>query len=135
ETREMPVYSLEVAKGGAKLTPTKTEPAPAGNPAGPAQAHPTTMSVGGQGGWIRDYGKGNFARPVDPNAAAAAGGPQPHGGRSDGAEGPLRLLARLDASGICDGRCWVCDGRCRAVVLHGAQGGARAATGGDEGAG
>src|ERR1019366_4325584 len=80
ETREMPGDSLEVAKGGAKLTPTKTEPAPAGNPAGPAQAHPTTMSVGGQGGWIRDYGKGNFARPVDPNAAAAAGGPQPHGG-------------------------------------------------------
>ena len=58
ETREMPVYSLEVAKGGAKLTPTKTEPAPAGNPAGPAQAHPTTMSVVGKGDGFEITAKG-----------------------------------------------------------------------------
>jgi uncharacterized protein (TIGR03435 family) len=56
ETREMPVYALEVAKGGPKLTPAKTD-----NAAGPAQPHPTTLSVVGNGDGFEI--KGNGAQP------------------------------------------------------------------------
>jgi uncharacterized protein (TIGR03435 family) len=48
ETRQMPVYALEVARGGPKLTPAETEPAAAGVPAGIAQAHPTSLVVTGK---------------------------------------------------------------------------------------
>ncbi len=45
ETRQMPVYALEVAKGGQKMKLAKTEPAQAGNEPGTTQAKPTTMAV------------------------------------------------------------------------------------------
>jgi uncharacterized protein (TIGR03435 family) len=53
ETREMPVYALEVAKGGFKLTPAKTESA-----SDPAQAIPTTMSVVDKVGGVEITAKG-----------------------------------------------------------------------------
>jgi uncharacterized protein (TIGR03435 family) len=43
ETREMPVYALEVAKGGPKLTPS------ASNPMGTTEAHPSILTVVGKG--------------------------------------------------------------------------------------
>ena len=53
ETREMPVYALEVAKGGPKLALAKMDSSSAGNPTDPARAHPTIMSVVGKGDGLR----------------------------------------------------------------------------------
>jgi uncharacterized protein (TIGR03435 family) len=52
ETREMPVYALEVAKGGPKLTPS------ASNPTGTTEAHPTILSVVGKGDGFEIKGNG-----------------------------------------------------------------------------
>ncbi len=52
ETREMPVYALEVAKGGPKLTQSVL------NPTGVTQAHPTGMTVVGKGDGSEIKGNG-----------------------------------------------------------------------------
>jgi uncharacterized protein (TIGR03435 family) len=52
ETREMPVYALEVAKGGPKLTPS------ASNAMGTTEAHPTILSVVGKGDRFEIKGNG-----------------------------------------------------------------------------
>jgi uncharacterized protein (TIGR03435 family) len=49
ETREVPVYALEVAKGGPRLTPAKTDSVPAASAAGEPQAPPANMTLTGKG--------------------------------------------------------------------------------------
>jgi len=52
ETRELPVYALEVAKGGPRLTPSSS------NPMGTTEAHPSIMSVVGKGDGVEIKGNG-----------------------------------------------------------------------------
>ena len=58
EMRELPVYALQIAKGGPKLTPAKTESVPAGSAAGTTPAPAADVTLTGKGNGFELKGRG-----------------------------------------------------------------------------